>query len=353
VGKTTTTQMIATVLAHPQARPVVGRVAVTPGNMNDDVGLPLAILRLRRKPLGYEKVVLALLLPFRALLAAASPFHPKVLVLEYGTHFKGRLSHLASLAPPDIGIVTTIGPAHLARLKTLEGVAEEKSHVVRAVPPSGLVILGQDHAHVSYLEQRVRAPVVKVAGRGIELSQQITRIVCRRLGVPESVVDLALRDFKPPQGRLNRLECAGLTVIDDSFNANPLSMKLGLDTLAQEARPGQRRLAFLGVMAELGEMSRQYHEEVGTYARARADVVIGIGELARHYRPDHWFEGVEACADRLEALTRPGDCLLVKGSATACMSRLVEKLRSTAGPAGHAPNGSPAGSAAGAGTANA
>ena len=126
---------------------------------------------------------------------------------------------------------------------------------------------------------------------------------------------------------MNRLELAGMVVIDDTYNANPLSMKLGLDTLSSMAGQGERRLAILGGMAEMGEECRFYHEELGAYARNRTDVLIGVGELARLYSPDHWFDNSDACADGIEQLLRFDDHVLVKGSASARMSRVVTKLR--------------------------
>ena len=174
------------------------------------------------------------------------------------------------------------------------------------------------------------SPVIKVSGQGIELSQNITRAVCRHMGIPDDVANSALRDFKPPAGRLNQLEFVGMTVIDDTYNANPLSMKLGLDTLAQVARSEHRRLAILSGMGELGQEAPRYHEDVGAYARGRADVLIGVGDLSKHYVPDHWFETSDACAEQIGDLVRFNDCVLVKGSASARMWTVVEKLREIA-----------------------
>jgi UDP-N-acetylmuramoyl-tripeptide--D-alanyl-D-alanine ligase len=237
---------------------------------------------------------------------------------------------MVTIAPPDVAVVTRIGAAHLEIMKTVEALVQEKGALVRAVPPSGLVILGQDHDYVSQLEQMARAPVIKVSGQGVELSQNITRAVCRHMGIPEEAVSSALSDFKSPKGRLNRLEFASMTVIDDSYNANPLSMKLALDALAETDRLKHRRLAVLGFMAELGEEGPRYHEEVGAYARSRADVLIGVGDLSKHYNPNFWFDTSDSCAAQIESLLRCGDCLLVKGSFSARMERVVNKLREIA-----------------------
>jgi UDP-N-acetylmuramoyl-tripeptide--D-alanyl-D-alanine ligase len=337
VGKTTTTEMIAALLTHQDAKRIVGRVGKTSNNMNGIMGLPLTVLRYEvwREPWaprwdGTRKILSMGLLPLRAVALAVSSRYPNILVLEYGTNTKGHIQHLCEIARPGISVVTTIGPAHLERLKTIEGVMEEKSAVVRTVPSSGLVILGDNHGYVADLARKAEAPVIKVTGRGVELSQNVARAIGQRLKLPEEIINSALADFKFPKGRLNRLELGHLTIIDDSYNANPLSMKLGLDTLAGTTAPGQRRVAILGTMGELGEEGPRYHNEIGAYARGRADVVIGVGTLAKHYNPDHWFDDSEACANQLEDLIHSGDCLLVKGSASIRMAHVTKQLRELA-----------------------
>lgn len=327
VGKTTTVTMIAHVLAHPATKGKLGVVGHTADNMNDDSGVPLTVLRFRKGPTRRQKLLALLLVSFRTLRLALSPRYPKVFVLEFGTHAQGHLHHLVKLAPLDIGVVTTIGPAHLDTLKTLQGVVQEKSAIVRTVPASGLVVLGTEHGFVADLEALSKGRVVKLPGRGEALSRSIARTIALNLGIPEQAIAAALADFQPVQRRLNQLQLGELTVIDNSYNANPLSMQLGLDTLNEVVMPGQRRLAMLGAMGELGEETARYHGEVGVYAHQRADVVIGVGELAKHYDPDHWFPSSGDCADHLDELIRPDDCILVKGSASVRMSAVVDRMR--------------------------
>ena len=329
VGKSTTTAMVAAALSHPDAERLVGAVGQTFDNMNDDVGVSATLLRFENFyviPWPYpHRLAMLLVMPFRALRVAMGRY-PKIMVLEFGVGPTADFRRMASIAPPNVSVVTTIGAAHLEKLKTLETVVREKGELVRAVPPSGLVVLGQDHDHVSELEAMARAPVIKVSGPGMELSRNITRTVCRHIGIADDIVACALKEFQMPKHRLNRLQLVGMTVIDDSYNANPLSMKLGLDTLRESAGPEQRRLAVLGYMGELGEDGARYHKEVGAYARARADVLIGVGDLARHYDPDYWFESSDACAQGIETLLRFDDCLLVKGSFAVQMERVVNEL---------------------------
>jgi UDP-N-acetylmuramoyl-tripeptide--D-alanyl-D-alanine ligase len=329
VGKTTTTEMIAAVLARPHCEALLGRVGKTTKSMNDDIGVPMCVL-LSKNSLTCNrwstKAARLCAIPLRAVFLALSTRYPRVLVLEYGTHRYGHLHRLADLAPPNIAVVTTIGPAHLERLKTLEGVVREKSALVRAVPPSGLVVLGDNHSFVSDLERLSAAPVIKVSGRGVELSRNIARTIGRHFGIPDQEINAAFDEFKMPPRRLNRAEVGGLTIIDDTYNANPLSMRLALDTLTATAASGRRRVAILGGMGELGDESRKHHEEIAAYARDRCDVLIGVGELAKAYSPDHWFPNSEACASEVQQLLSCGDCVLVKGSASVHMAQVARML---------------------------
>lgn len=328
-GKTTTVEMIAAVLQHEDARQVVGNVSFTRHNMNCDRGLPLTILRYDDwiKSTTIARLKLYLMAPLRALKLMTVASYPDVLVLEYGAGPGGRLRMLSRLARPDIAVVTTIGPAHLEHMKTVDSVAKEKGALVQAVPPTGLVILGQEHDHVRQLEALARAPVVKLQGRGLELSNRIAHAIARYLEVPDVTTDAALGSFQPPEGRLRLWRMDHLTLIDDSFNANPLSMKLGLETLRATAPAGVRRVAILGEMAELGGESTRFHREIGDIARHHAHFIVGVGEFAQQYQPDQWYPTSRSCAERVDQLLRTGDCVLVKGSHAVHMRQLVHALR--------------------------
>lgn len=329
VGKTTTKEMIAAVLMHRDARPLLGLVWKSPDTQNSLVGLPIAALGLRMHPTsGLRSIPVLCLAPLRALALATFAPYPKILVLEYSvTYRSGGTADLARLLPPTVAVLTAVGPAHLEYFGTVDRIAQEKGALIRAVPQSGLVVLGQDNSYASALDQQSRAPVVKVRGRGREFAENVAREVARYFRLPEDIVNRAVADFEGVEGRLRLLELGAITVIDDAFNANPLSMRFGLDTLADRAKAGQRKVAILGTMVELGPEGRRYHEEIGAYARERADVVIGVGELTQGYRPDHWFASNKECASSLSTLVRRGDCLLVKGSHSVHLERVVEELR--------------------------
>ena len=209
---------------------------------------------------------------------------------------------------------------------------EVKGAVVRAVPPSGLVILGADTPS-STMDRYAKAPVVKVPGKGRVLSEGIARVVADYLGIPEDVVDRGLAKGVQVGGRQDVIRRGESTIMNDAFNANPLSMAHGLETLAERAGPGQRRVAILGGMAELGGETEQYHREIAQTAKASADVVVGVGRLARYYEPNHWFETAEACAEAIPEIVRDGDYVLVKGSRVARLGLVVDALKGELAPA--------------------
>jgi UDP-N-acetylmuramoyl-tripeptide--D-alanyl-D-alanine ligase len=327
VGKSTTTSMLAWVLTAPGTR-FEGNVDCTRENMNDDLGVAATLLRYQEflvLPWPYwQRLAMLFTLPLRALRVALSRY-PKLFVLEFGVGATADFARLVRIAPPDIGVVTRIGPAHLEKLKNVEGVVKEKGKLVAAVPGGGLVVLGE-HEHVGRLEQMTRARVIKVGGQGLELSRNVVRVVCKELKIPESVVADRLAQFELPERRLNHIVFPGLVVIDDTYNANPLSMRLGIDTLGATSKPGQRRVAILGYMGELGDDAPRYHQEIGRYARERVDLLIGVGDLAKHYSPDYWAGTSDSCADQIETIVAANDCVLVKGSFSSQMERVVARL---------------------------
>jgi len=331
VGKSTTTALVAHVLSSPSAMAVTGPVGSTFSNMNDDVGVSATLLRYRdvlELPWSYHRrVAMFASIAWRALGVLVLRQYPKVMVLECGAGWTASLERIATIAPPTISVLTRIGPAHLEKFRTIEGVVREKGALVRAVAPSGLVVLGREHGFVSQLEQMSRAPVVVVPGNGIELSQNVARAVCDYLHIPAEVCEAALKTFERPAGRLNRIDLFALTVVDDTYNANPMSMQLALDTLAQLGGPQRRRIAVLGPMSELGDDASRYHAEIGKYARDRADVLIGVGAPSRDYAADHWFDTSEACAAAIERMVQTDDVVLIKGSASARMPMIVDRLR--------------------------
>ena len=319
VGKTTTKEVLGRALAHPRVRPVVGRVWRTPANRNRRVEFMLGVLAIDRpanttaaklRRLGVAAAhALAYVLRVRD--------YPRVFVLEYAMRTPGHIPWRASVVRPDVAIVTAVGAGHLEHVGSVERIADEKAALVRAVRRDGLALLGADNALAAAMQAQSPAPCVLVPGAGRPFAEAVTRIVGERLGVSAADIAAALAEVGDVAGRQQVHEAGPVTVIDDSFNANPLSMRYGLDQLAARAassaaRP--RRVAIMGDMLELGPDAPQYHAEMGRHARTTADVVVGVGPLARDYDADHWFATAAECAAALPHILAPGDVVLVKGS---------------------------------------
>lgn len=337
VGKTSTKELLAAALSTPEALAVTGALWKTPGNLNDNEGIAYTVLGFGGWPHSLrEHAARVVTAPWLALRHAFGGRYPALLVLEYGAGHGGEIRRTATLAPPTIAVVTEIGPAHLEVFGSIAGIVAEKSHLVRNVDPRGLVVLSGDNPHTASMAALSPAPVVRVPGRGRALSEAMVHAVADFLGVPRDAVARALAAQPAVPRRLDARTAGPVTVIDDSFNANPLSMTLALDTLAAWPRARGRRVAILGDMAELGTAADDYHRDIGRYARERTEIVVGVGELARHYGARHWYPDAAACARAVPGLVRAGDCILVKGSQSVGTDAVVTALHAAFG-AGHEP----------------
>lgn len=331
VGKTSTKEMIAAVLMHPEARRYVGVVDKSPKSLNNETGLPLAVLRRTDHPITTNEYFRWLWrMPAVAMRTMQRPY-PDLMILEVAIGLPGTVRRFAKIIRPTIAVVTTIGPAHLETFGSVEEIARQKSALIHDVPVDGLVILGSYNPHTAKMGSQTRAKVVYADGRGRELARNAAREVGRYFGLPDELIERALASAGSVEGRQNelRLEIPGigaLAVVDDAFNASPLSVEFGLDLLAARVAEG-RRVAVLGTMAELGDQADAYHKAVGDYARPRVDLLIAVGEHARRYEADHWFASSTECAAQLPSILMEGDIVWVKGSKVAKMDWVVNSLR--------------------------
>ena len=336
-GKTSTKDFAAAVLAHRF------RVTKTQGNFNNHVGLP------------------------RTMLEAMS--QDEVAVWEIGMNHPGEVAMLAKLAAPDAAIITNIGVAHIEFMGSREAIATEKGALAEAVGPDGTVILNADDPFSRNIAVRTRAKVV-FAGttEGTVRAGEITQSAngtdftilegahrCRaQLPVPGlhmvqnallavaagrsfglSLEDCAAGLAAAPlaKARLQIKEIGGVQFIDDSYNANPDSMKAALRTLAELDADG-KRIAVLGEMRELGEESARGHREVGeTAAELGVDQLIAIGDMAVAIAEAARNAGLQntsvarstaEAAELLGEIAAPGDLVLVKGSRSARTERVIE-----------------------------
>ena len=339
-GKTSTKDFAAAVLARRF------RVTKTQGNFNNHVGLP------------------------RTILEATS--QDQVAVWEIGMNHPGEVAALAGIAAPDVGIITNIGVAHIEFMGSRERIAEEKGALAEAVGAKGTVILNADDPFTGAIATRTRAKVIlagTTAGiiRATEINQSgsgtdFTILEgahrCRaQLPVPGlhmvqnallavaggRVLGLSLEECAAglvaaplTKARLQVKEIRGVQFLDDSYNANPDSMKAALRTLVELDADGQR-IAVLGEMRELGDESERGHREVGeTAAALRVDHLIAIGDVAATIADAAKRAGLEnsstvastaEAAELLAELAAPGDLVLIKGSRLARTEQVIEAFR--------------------------
>jgi len=299
-GKTSTKDLLAGMLAPHR------RVVATAQNLNTEIGLPLTIL--------------------------GAPPGTEVLVLEMAMRGAGQIAELAAIAEPDVGVIVNVGPVHLELLGTIEAIAATKAELIAALEPGGTAIVP---ASEPLLEPHRRADVRTVtfgpggdvaelpAGLSVPFTSAHMRrnalaalAAARAVGVePEGAVTVALSSL-----RGQRIALPGdIVVVNDCYNANPMSMRAALDDLAASA--SGRRVAVLGDMLELGPGEVAYHEEIGALATtAGVDLLVTVGPLAAHIGPafaggaHHHVDDARAAAALLPDLLEPGDTVLVKAS---------------------------------------
>jgi UDP-N-acetylmuramoyl-tripeptide--D-alanyl-D-alanine ligase len=311
-----------------------GRVHANRENLNTEIGLPLTLLE-----------------------ASANT---ELLVLEMAMRGPGQIAELAAIAEPRVGVITNVGPVHVELLGSIEAVAAAKAEILAALPADGTAVVptaagelephlgaapsllrfgaggdidvveqrvadgvtealiatpaGQARFHFPFTERHNLTNALAAVGAGVALGASLEEMADRAANIGFS------------RFRGERLELGdGIVLVNDCYNANPVSMRAALDHLA--SIEASRRIAVLGEMAELGPGAPAYHREVGAHARAEGvDLLIGIGEPARAYDPDELVGDPAEAAELLAAQLEPGDTILVKGSRSAGLETVAETL---------------------------
>lgn len=323
VGKSTATEAITHVLEGAVLQGRHFRLRSTRDNMNNHDGLPLTVLGFNRwQKRTWQRLMLWWTAPVRAVWCLLNPYYPHILVLEYGSDRSGYLRPMVMAVPPRIAVITNIGHAHLAGMGGPDGVFEEKAALLDALPHPLGVVIGDGHPYVRALIERAPKAIL-AQGVGEALADNIAGHVAHLLGA-EYVVPKMIRR---PERRLERIDRGWCILIDDSFNANPTSVRFALEELNVCQPVGGRRVVFLGTMAELGDYSERMHAEVGALARSHADLVVSVGQEAEKYCAHVHFPDSAICAAALGVLLSPRDIVLVKGSASMKMQRISNRLR--------------------------
>jgi UDP-N-acetylmuramoyl-tripeptide--D-alanyl-D-alanine ligase len=339
-GKTTTKEMIAAIF---RAAEDDDAVAATPGNFNNAIGLPLAVLAMR-------------------------PWH-RLAVFEIGMNHRGETRELATIAQPTIAVITNAQREHQEFMRSVDEVAAEHADIIPAVRAGGTAVVNADDPRADVWRAAARdaavdlltfgfekpadvrghyAPraeggalelttpagsarvLLRVPGRHMASNALAAAAVAHAARLPVTAIVQGLEAFQPVRGRLVTSRTPrGVTVIDDTYNANPDSMRAAIDVLATRSRP---RWLALGDMGEVGDEGPDFHREIGAYARAAGiERMFAAGDLAREavdafgVGGEH-FAAVDDLAQRVAAEAGDGVTILVKGSRFMRMERVVVAL---------------------------
>jgi UDP-N-acetylmuramoyl-tripeptide--D-alanyl-D-alanine ligase len=336
-GKTTTKEMIAAILAAAYGDDVLA----THGNFNNDIGLPLTLLKLRA--------------------------HHRAAIIEMGMNRPGEIAYLTRIARPTVALVTNAQRAHLLGMGSLDAIAREKGTVYEGLGSNGIAVVNADDTHavlwrgmnsgrriVSFglepmadVHGKVRLHgletelyfgtpggegAVDLALPGLHNARNALAAVAAAVAadIPLAAINRGLAAFRGIKGRLQRRTALnGAVILDDTYNANPDSMRAGIDVLASTIG---RKVMVLGDMGEIGEASGQFHDEIGGYAKsAGIDVLFAFGEssaiAARNFGAGgHHYKKIEELIEALRPELTANTTVLVKGSRFMRMERVVEAI---------------------------
>ena len=340
-GKTSSKDVIATLLVTGM------KVGKTAGNFNNQVGLPLSILRL--------------------------PDEARVAVLEIGMNHAGEIRDLARLARPFVAVITNVGYAHMENFESIEGIAAAKRELVEALPRDGVAVLNADDPRVVRFREGNPgrsilyglSKAADVRAEDVEFLSDSTRFrvgrawfqtaltgrhgiqnilagiaVAGLFGIAPERLREAVRELQPGRMRGERICAEGMLILNDCYNSNPDAARAMIDVLRDT--PARRRIAVLGEMLELGRWSEGLHRDVGRYvAESGIDVLVGVRGAAR-YMVDaamsagvppgaaFFFDEPETAGDLVRDIAKEGDAILFKGSRGVRVELALERVLSTA-----------------------
>ena len=351
-GKTTTRAFIAAALGAEYS------VLSSQANFNNEIGVPQTLLQLDETH--------------------------DVAVIEMAMRGAGQIEYLAEMAHPTVAVITNIGPQHIELLGGIENIARAKAEILKFLPEDGTAILPADDEFLDFFTDQVKGRTIQRFGNNpsaefhagevhIESDGRIrfdltcysdtshhaethhvslplpgahntsnaaaALAVAATLKVSMKAAAAALAEVEVPGARMKITQSNGLTIIDDCYNAGPVSMRAALETL-RDFPNAKRRVAVLGSMKELGDWSESEHREIGAFAAQCADVVLGAGEEARvlieaareYCRTEQysvetdWREDAEEAAKRAMEMAQGGDVVLVKGSRSVGLELVVNAL---------------------------
>lgn len=312
-GKTTVTQMIASILAtaHPEEH-----FLATQGNFNNDIGVALTLLRLRSSH--------------------------RIAVVEMGMNHAGEIAGLAAMVQPTVALINNAQREHLEFMRTVQAVAEENGSVIHALNADGVLVIPADDDYtplwrdmaghrkvVTFAMDSVNDAPYKLAIAGRHnIKNALAAAACTRAaGVDETAIRQGLEAFVPVKGRSRALQIGRWNVIDDTYNANPDSVRAAIDVLADLPAP---RLLVLGDMGEVGNDGAVLHAEVGAYAQEKGiEKMLTLGDLSRHVGCGVHCASMDELIDKVRQTLPDVASVLVKGSRFMRMERIIGAMESS------------------------
>jgi UDP-N-acetylmuramoyl-tripeptide--D-alanyl-D-alanine ligase len=331
-GKTTTREIIYHVLSQKFA------CHQSPKSFNNNLGVPLTLL--------------------------GAGVKDEIVVAELGSNRPGEIEYLANIAEPDIAIITNIYPAHLEGFGSIAAIVKEKAAIAKGLKPDGKLLINSGYSELLDYCGRLDCEVItfaadkgqtKTAGLCGEIIIDRTKIsvpfpgkanlenvlaawaVCKQFAISSYDFAKAVQNLKPPRMRMQIQTAGPITIINDCYNANPASMANAIDFLAEmAAQKGQRSVFICGQMAELGPQSEQLHRQLGQMAAAKGvKLLLVTGQFAETVVKA--ADGLTACVfantdelcDNLQRFLQSDDIVLVKGSRSAGLENVIEKLVNT------------------------
>lgn len=341
VGKTTTKDMVASVLAKRY------NVYKTQGNLNNDIGVPLTVFALK-------------------------PYHTAA-VIEMGMNHFGEISYLTSIVKPDVALITNVGVSHIENLGSREGILKAKCEIFEGLKSDGTAIVNGDDDMLSTLRGKLKGLVmfgtdasldwyadniwehglegidctihgngssvcfdvsISVPGRHMVLNALAAAAAGYALGMSAEEIKAGVEDFKPTKMRMDIIHSGDLTIINDAYNSNPVSAMAAVDVLAAEEGV---RCAVLGDMFELGSFAPKLHYDLGEYtAKKGIDIIVAVGELSRELyegakqvrnKDVYYFKTQEEFLENIDSIIRGKMTVLVKASRGMKFEKTTEKLR--------------------------
>lgn len=326
-GKTSTKDMIASVLEEKY------KILKTPGNLNGQIGLPLNILAYKDEP---------------------------VWVLEMGMNDFGQLKELSSIASPDVAVITNIGTAHIGILGSRENILKAKLEILEGMNDRGVLVLNGDNDLLKTVKTDLKQvtfglesgndivatdikmdgekTICKIENNEIEIPVMGEVFVYNALAAyavgklfsltPEEIKN-GIASFQMSNNRMNTIKNAKFTIINDTYNANPDSVKSAIKTLGTFKN---RKVAILGDMLELGENEKKYHQEIGEFCNEKIDVLITIGVLSKNMfdkftKEKYFFKTNEEAETKLKDILKQDDVILVKASHSMKLDTIVNFLK--------------------------